>query len=133
MFGPACTIYVYRSYGIHWCLNIVTGVANDPQAVLIRGGEILDGRETVIERRGRNDHLTDGPGKIAQALAVDGSVSGSRLGEGSLNIIELPAVKPRFETTARIGISAGTEKLWRFVTTTTKDERRNTYDEGRKA
>jgi DNA-3-methyladenine glycosylase len=71
MFGPPGTVYVYRSYGIHWCVNIVTGDIGEAQAVLIRGGRVTEGMDTVVMRRGRTDHLADGPGKLTQALAID--------------------------------------------------------------
>ena len=115
MFGPAGTLYIYRSYGIHWCVNIVTGGADDPQAVLIRGGVVSAGAALAVERRGRSDHLADGPGKLCQALAIDGSMSGSVIGSGPVTFI-LSTGLPDYEATPRIGISRATERPWRFVT-----------------
>jgi len=115
MFASAGTLYVYRSYGIHWCLNIVTGRADDPQAVLLRGGRVVDGESAVIERRGRRDHLADGPGKLTQALGVTGSDSGSTLGAGPVSITSLPACEPAYTITPRIGVSSGVDTLLRFV------------------
>lgn len=114
MFQAAGTIYVYRSYGIHWCMNIVAGDREDPQGVLLRGGSIVAGRETAIRRRGRSDHLADGPGKLAQALAVDGGSSGSTIGVGGVSISGLGTVRA-YETTPRIGISRATDREWRFL------------------
>lgn len=115
MYGPAGTVYVYRSYGIHWCMNLVTARVDEPQAVLLRGGSVVEGTNTVIERRGRSDHLADGPGKLTQALGVTGSDSGSKLGAGRVSITCLPASEPAYTITPRIGISAGVDALLRFV------------------
>ena len=115
MFRAPGTIYVYLSYGIHWCVNLVAGPENVPHAVLIRGGTVVDGAQTVVERRGRTDHLADGPGKLCQALAIDGSMSGSRLQDGPVSFAlpahEVLAVK----ATPRVGISKAKDRLWRFV------------------
>ena len=114
MFGPAGTLYVYRAYGIHWCVNIVTGGADDPQAVLIRGGIVSKGTTLATTRRGRTDHLADGPGKLCQALGIDGSMSGSLIGSGPVSVA-LSLRQPDYETTPRIGISKAMERPWRFV------------------
>jgi DNA-3-methyladenine glycosylase len=73
MFGPAGRLYVYFSYGMHHCVNIVTGSAGDGQAVLLRAIEPLDGIAAMRQRRGAvaDRSLTDGPGKLAQALGLD--------------------------------------------------------------
>ncbi|MEX1044089.1 MAG: DNA-3-methyladenine glycosylase [Acidimicrobiia bacterium] len=72
MFGPPGTLYVYRSYGIHWCMNVVTGPSGEASALLLRAGVVLAGREAAVRRRGRETHLSDGPGKLTQALGVTG-------------------------------------------------------------
>ena len=113
MFGPAGGVYVYRSYGIHWCMNIVTGRPGDGQAVLIRGGVPVTGIETMIERRGRSDHLADGPGKVCQALAVDGSFTGTSLGD-RVHLSGDPDTC-RWTATPRIGISKAADRELRFV------------------
>jgi len=115
MFGPAGTLYVYRSYGIHWCVNLVTGEEGDPQAILIRGGTVIEGIETAIERRGRSDHLADGPGKLCQALGIDGSLSDKRLGPDSVDVV-LAAVPVGYIATPRVGIAKAVDRPWRFVT-----------------
>jgi DNA-3-methyladenine glycosylase len=116
MFGPAGTLYVYRSYGIHWCVNLVTGAEGDPQAILIRGGAVIEGTDTAIERRGRSDHLTDGPGKLCQALAIDGSLSGRHVGPDSVDVT-LAAEPVDFIATPRVGIAKAVDRPWRFVAT----------------
>lgn len=115
MYGPAGTVYIYLSYGIHWCMNIVTGGEGDPQGVLLRGGVVITGIETVESRRGRIDHLADGPGKLAQALGVDGSLSGVRLGNGPISLADLDGTQGPHTSTPRIGISRAKDRLWRFV------------------
>ena len=115
MFGPPGMLYVYRSYGIHWCMNFVTGAEGEPQAVLLRGGEVVAGVGTAVQRRGRPDRLADGPGRLAQALGVTGAASGSMLGEGLVRIERLAASVPTHEVTPRIGISAAADRPWRFV------------------
>lgn len=115
MFGPPGAVYVYRSYGIHWCVNIVTGAAGSGQAVLIRGAVPATGRETMIRRRGRADHLTDGPGKLCQAMGIDGSFSGTMLGD-RLELAGDPGTRD-WHVTPRIGISVATEAGLRFVAT----------------
>jgi DNA-3-methyladenine glycosylase len=83
MFEAAGTIYVYFTYGMHTCLNIVTGPAGEAQAVLIRALEPTRGQDTMAARRHTTDPrlLTSGPARLAQALGVTLSLSGSRLGE----------------------------------------------------
>lgn len=116
MFGPGGGIYVYLSYGVHWCLNIVTGAPGDGQAVLVRAGDPVEGVETMRRRRGRVDHLTDGPGKVGQALAIDGSFSGSRLGS-RVHLAGEPGQVP-WDASPRIGISKATDRRLRFVART---------------
>jgi DNA-3-methyladenine glycosylase len=114
MFAPAGTLYVYRSYGIHWCANVVTGPEGTGEAVLLRGGVPTVGEATMRERRGRNDHLCDGPGKLCQALGISGEHDGSDLGSGPVRLI-LGSPGDRVIATPRVGITKATEKLWRFV------------------
>lgn len=113
MYGHPGGVYVYRSYGIHWCVNIVTGTAGSGEAVLIRAGEPIEGRTTMIGRRGRADHLSDGPGKLCQALGIDGSFDGTRLGE-LLEISGVPGTRT-WVATPRVGISVAVDHPLRFV------------------
>ena len=113
MFGPPGGIYVYRSYGIHWCMNIVTGAVGDGQAVLIRGGTPVEGEEVMVERRGRTDHLTDGPGKVCQAMGVDGGFSGEMLGD-RVDLAGDPDTT-EWKATPRIGITRAVDRRLRFV------------------
>lgn len=116
LFAPAGTLYVYLSYGIHWCMNVVVDGAGTPNAVLLRGGVPVAGADVMERRRGRNDHLADGPDKLAQALGVTGEQDGTDLTDGPVRLI--PDERPRdgqVVATPRIGISKAAEWPWRFV------------------
>lgn len=115
MFGPPGHVYVYLSYGIHCCANVVTGAEGDGQAVLLRAIEPLDGVDEMMRRRGRRP-LADGPGKLCQALDIRLSDDGADL-SGSTHIGLLddgtpppsdPIVGPR------VGITRATATPWRF-------------------
>lgn len=115
MFEAAGTLYVYRSYGIHWCMNIVTGPPGLPHAVLLRGGRPVVGEDTMVMRRGRADHIADGPGKLTQALGVTGVDNGTSVLQGSVTLIPgRPPAAAVVESTPRIGISRAVERPWRF-------------------
>ena len=79
MYAPAGHLYVYFTYGMHWLLNIVTERNGFPAAVLLRGIIATEGIEIMRRRRGRSDHLTDGPAKSAQALGIDQRWNGADL------------------------------------------------------
>ena len=116
MFGPAGMLYVYRSYGVHWCANVVTGPAGKGEAVLIRGGSVLEGEDIVILRRGRTDHLADGPGKLTQALGITGDYDGTSVFSGPVRLEPGPVPEPaRVLATPRIGITREADRPWRFV------------------
>lgn len=114
MFGPPGTLYVYRSYGVHWCMNVTTGPEGEASALLLRAGEPLEGRSVMEARRGRSAHLTDGPGKLAQALGVTGEDDGlDLLGDGPVRLRAGSPLPSR--TTPRIGISKAVDMPWRWV------------------
>ncbi len=113
MYGPAGTIYVYRSYGVHWCANLVTGTEGRGEAILLRAGRPVAGVEVMRRRRGRRDHLTDGPGKLAQALGLNGDHDG--LSMGSVIELRFPEMAAQVVATPRIGISKAINTPWRFV------------------
>lgn len=117
MFGPAGTLYVYRSYGIHWCMNVVTGSEGVGHAVLIRGGVPEGGVASMVARRGRSDHLTDGPGKLTQALGVTGEHDGTSVLTGPVRLLPgEPVPLDEIVATPRIGITKAADNPWRFVT-----------------
>ncbi|HVX58881.1 MAG TPA: DNA-3-methyladenine glycosylase [Candidatus Saccharimonadales bacterium] len=119
MFESGGHIYVYFSYGVHYCINIVTGQAGRGEGVLLRAAEPLEGIEIMKSNRGleKIENLASGPGKLAQALGVrDTSLSGTRLGRSSL-WLEPPrvAVKPRHIVIGpRVGITKAAEAEARF-------------------
>ena len=115
MFGPPGHLYVYRSYGLHWCLNVVAGPEGQASAVLLRGGRPVGGRMIMERRRGRKDHLVDGPGKLCQALGVTGEHNGMSLFEGPVRFSSHDREEGTVLSTPRIGISRATGRPWRFV------------------
>lgn len=105
MFGPAGLAYVYRSYGVHWCLNVVTGRDGEGEAVLLRGVTPVDGVSAMRERRGRPP-LTEGPGRLAQAFGVTGAHYGHRLDSDPLWIERGSRIpEDRVAVSPRIGIT----------------------------
>jgi DNA-3-methyladenine glycosylase len=116
MFGPAGLLYVYRSYGIHWCCNVVAGEEGIGSAVLVRAGRPVEGVATMVRRRGRTDHCCDGPGKLCQALAITGGHDGTSLRDGPVRLLPARAGVPgAVRAVPRVGISRATERPWRFV------------------
>jgi len=117
MFGPAGHLYVYFTYGMHYCMNIVTGREGEGDAVLLRAILPDEGLDIIRARRNhRPDHeLTDGPAKLCQALGVTGDDSGKRLNEGEFLLLPPRGAQPRVRATQRIGITRDTHRLWRFV------------------
>lgn len=116
MYGTPGTLYVYRSYGIHWCMNVVVREEGVAHAVLLRGGTPTVGRGVMEQRRGRSDHLADGPGKLCQALGVTGAHDGTSVEAGPVRLV--PDALPdgvSVVATPRIGISKATGYAWRFV------------------
>lgn len=120
MFGPGGVLYVYLSYGIHFCANVVTGPDGMGQAVLLRGVTIAAGDEVVAERRGRRPRpeWTNGPGKLCQAYAIDLRHVGERLTEPCGVYIADDGVPPPADVlvTERIGITKAVDLPWRWVT-----------------
>jgi DNA-3-methyladenine glycosylase len=115
MFGPPLHAYVYRSYGIHWCLNFVCREEGHGAGVLIRALEPVTGLETMRERRGTSDEwlLCSGPGKLCQALGVTRALNGQSLAAPPF---ELRAAPEGIEVVSgpRIGISKAVDVPWRF-------------------
>ena len=114
MFGPPGRAYVYRSYGLHWCLNVVCGTAPG-SAVLIRALEPEHGLDLMRHRRGRvpDRDLCRGPGRLCQALAITGSMNGWPLNTLPFTILDKTA-PTEVVTGPRIGITQGAGTLWRF-------------------
>jgi DNA-3-methyladenine glycosylase len=117
LFGPPGTAYVFRSYGVHWCLNAVTEREGVPTAVLLRALEPIEGLDVMAARRGmtRESLLCSGPGRLSQALGVTGEDDGAPLDRGELRIVA-PAIltRPRVAVGPRIGISRAVDWPLRF-------------------
>jgi DNA-3-methyladenine glycosylase len=115
MFGPAGTLYVYRAYGVHWCANVVTGPEGTARAVLLRGGVPLEGQAAMQQRRGRAEQLADGPGKLTQALGINGTHDGSTVLDGPVRLLPRLGEVSGIVATALVGISTAKDRPWRFV------------------
>lgn len=114
LFGPPGTAYIHLNYGIHWCMNAVTGEPGYPAGVLIRALEPVEGEGTMRRRRGRDD-LTNGPARLTQALAVGPELQRHPLDRPPLLLAEgEPVPDPRVVAATRIGISRATERELRF-------------------
>jgi DNA-3-methyladenine glycosylase len=115
MFGPPGHAYVYRSYGIHWCLNFVCREIGHGAGVLIRALEPLEGLELMRERRGTQDDalLCSGPGKLCQALGVTRVLNGQALDRAPFALAPAPA-GIEVVSGPRIGISKAVDVPWRF-------------------
>lgn len=115
MFGPPGRAYVYRSYGIHWCFNIVCGPAGQGSAVLVRALQPVGDLSVMAERRGLGTPrlLCSGPGRLTQALAIDRRLDGAPLDEAPF-ALHRRETEPPLVTGPRIGISRGVEAPWRF-------------------
>jgi DNA-3-methyladenine glycosylase len=117
MFGPAGYAYVYRIYGIHWCVNVVTEPAGRGAAVLIRALEPVTGDGFMLENRGGVPNLTNGPGRLCQALAIDGSLNHTNLTQtGPLYLLQ-GEPSQFISASPRVGITKAAERPWRFFET----------------
>lgn len=115
MFGPPGVVYVYRSYGIHWCLNFVCEKEGSASAVLIRAIEPTEGLAAMRRRRGIPDEraLCSGPGKLCEALGVTIKHNGLALDRAPFELRER-AAKPEIVAGPRIGISKAVDEPWRY-------------------
>ena len=115
MFGPPGHAYVYRSYGIHWCLNFVCEEEGSASAVLLRALEPVFGVDAMRARRGLEEPrlLVSGPGRLCQALGVTRDHDGLPLDEPPFELREREA-EPEIVRGSRIGITRATELPWRF-------------------
>ena len=115
MYGPPWRLYVYRSYGIHFCANVVTGPTEQAAAVLLRSGEVVDGIELARERRNNARHLARGPGNLAQALGLTLEDLGTDLTQET-GVHLGPQVDHDLEIVSgpRVGVSKAADVAWRF-------------------
>jgi DNA-3-methyladenine glycosylase len=115
MFGPPGFAYVYRSYGIHWCLNFVCDAPGRAEAVLIRALLPEHGIDEMRARRGVGDEraLCSGPGKLCQALGIAREHDGAPLDAPPFELLDRIEA-PRIATGPRIGITKAVELTWRY-------------------
>lgn len=117
MFGTAGHAYVYFTYGMHYCFNIVCGLPDFGAGVLIRALEPIEGIEAMEAIRNQNDvrKLMNGPGKLCQALGINRELDGHDLSEPPLRLVKEGPIKPELiVNTTRIGISREKDALRRF-------------------
>jgi DNA-3-methyladenine glycosylase len=118
MFGSGGYSYIYFTYGMHFCFNVVAGTKKNAGAVLIRAAEPVEGIDIMKTNRKKINlrDLLSGPAKLCQAFAIDRSLNGIPLDGPPLYISEPKySSPPKIKTTTRIGIKVGLEKKWRFV------------------
>lgn len=116
MFGPPMTLYVYFSYGVHWCCNVVWGPEGTAGAVLLRAGRVVEGVDVARRCRGEAvpDHrLAKGPANLAKALGIDGECNGTDLTSGPIQL-ELGSSDLPIADGPRVGISKAADVPWRF-------------------
>jgi DNA-3-methyladenine glycosylase len=116
MFGPAGHLYVYRSYGIHWCANIVCGAPGHGAAVLLRALEPTHGLDEMRARRGAvtDRLLCSGPGRLTRPLGLNVPENGARLAPAPRTLVP-PDCVADIVRTPRIGITRAIEVEWRYV------------------
>ncbi|MFC4017995.1 DNA-3-methyladenine glycosylase [Micromonospora sp. GCM10011542] len=120
MFGPAGYAYVYFTYGMHWCMNVVTGVEGEAAGVLLRAGEVVDGLDVARARRPalrRDVDLARGPARLCAALGIDRAAYGTYLlGDGPVRLRPPAELVPEDAVVAgpRVGVTGAHDVPWRF-------------------
>jgi DNA-3-methyladenine glycosylase len=117
MFGPSGHLYVYFTYGMHYCMNVVCGPSGQGSAVLIRAVEPLMGEAVMTEnRRGRGGvQATNGPAKVCQAFGIDKSWNGHDLHRAPFRLVARPPLETsKIVQTTRVGIRQAADVPWRF-------------------
>jgi DNA-3-methyladenine glycosylase len=115
MFGPPGHAYVYRSYGVHWCLNLVCDEEGRAEAVLVRALEPTHGLDAMRARRGLDEErlLCSGPGRLCQALGVTGACDGHALDRPPFRLLA-PEVEAEVVRGRRVGITRAADLPWRY-------------------
>ena len=117
MFGPAGFLYVYFTYGMHWCLNVTAGADGEAAAVLLRAGEVVAGLDAARARRPRvpvDRDLARGPARLAATLSLDGAANGLDLFHSWVRLEARSGPPGRIEAGPRVGVSREKERPWRF-------------------
>ena len=127
MFGPSGFAYVYFTYGMHYCFNVVIGGAGEGAAVLIRAVEPIDAKSANIMSQyrskfaARDVNLCNGPAKLCQAMLIDKDLNGHNLENGALQLrMKEQLDESKIVTTTRIGISKAKDMPWRFYNNESK-------------
>ena len=121
MFGPPGHLYVYFTYGMHWCANVVATKDGDAAAVLLRAAAPVDGIDVMRERRvkaRRDRDLLAGPARLCQAFGITGEQNGADLVRGAVRILDdgvAPPDRPGVSTRIGLAPGRGDDHLWRFV------------------
>jgi DNA-3-methyladenine glycosylase len=120
MFGPPGRLYVYFTYGMHWCMNVVAGADGIASAVLLRAGSPIAGIDTFRARRAkarRDTDLCSGPARLTQALGITGADDGVDLVRGAIRVLDdgtPPPDAPGCSTRVGLGVGRGREHPWRW-------------------
>lgn len=119
MFGPAGHLYVYRSHGLHWCANVVTGTDGIASGVLIRAGRVIEGEDLARQRRGErveSSRLARGPGNFCQALGITAEHNGADLLTGTSVVLSEgePVPAALIQVGPRVGVSKAHDWQHRF-------------------
>jgi DNA-3-methyladenine glycosylase len=120
MFGPPGHLYLYFTYGMHWCANVVCGPEGIAQAVLLRAGEPVRGEELMAARRpaSRPRDLARGPARLCQALGLAGWANGAGLTSGPVLLTAgWPVPDDQVTWTGRVGVVAAADRPWRALVT----------------
>jgi DNA-3-methyladenine glycosylase len=117
MFGPAGRLYVYFTYGMHHCCNVVVGPAGTASAVLLRAGQVVEGTDLARSRRPRSSDrdLARGPARLCRSLAIDGGHNGVDLSAGDLTLtLQEPVPSGSVATGPRVGLRDAADHPWRY-------------------
>jgi DNA-3-methyladenine glycosylase len=117
MYGPPGRAYIYFTYGMHWCFNVVTAPRGRPEAVLVRAIEPAFGESLMRRRRGSDvasRDLARGPARLCRALDLDGARNGQSLTAGGLYLAHGRPAPAILGVSARVGIRVGLDHPWRF-------------------
>jgi DNA-3-methyladenine glycosylase len=117
MFGEAGFVYVYFTYGMHWCMNLVCQAPGEAAAVLLRAGRVVGGAEIAASRRPGSSprELARGPARLTKALGIDGTLNGADLVRGPIRVLPgEPVADDLVVTGPRVGVARGGDLPWRF-------------------
>jgi DNA-3-methyladenine glycosylase len=114
LFGPPGRLYVYFTYGMHHCANVVVGPEGTPSAVLLRAGQVIEGHDLAAHRRGTTKDLARGPARLCQALGIDLEQNRLDLTRGLLTMGDAPE---SVSTGPRVGLRLAHDRPWRFWVT----------------